>query len=441
MSMLRIGWLLTRPARGGRAALLLPIAAFAVMTTLLLTVLAGAAVFSSWHGQAAAGYQLLAAIALALVLVPLVGLGGGAARLSARRRDDRLATLRLLGASTRAVAALTVAESAVLALAGAVVGVAGYAVLVPAVGLIPFRGAPLTASALWLPPLAVAAVVVAVAAIAAASALLGLRRVVISPLGVRTRQLPPRPHWTRLAVGAALIVGVVVVLQAAPSLGGITVMIVVLGAGFACAAAVLNLVGPFALALLARGQARRARDAVRLIAARTVLESPKAAWRQVGGVAMVSFTAVFAGIGVALAGAAGNSSSIGSADRMLFADIRTGVLITVIASFLLVACSVGVSQAAAILESRDLYTGLDRIGMPARTMDEARRRAVMSPLLAVTLGSAVCAVITVLPLAGITLILAPLSLATILGCLLAGVLIVRVALLATRPVLTAVLRH
>ena len=44
-------------------------------------------------------YQALAVIALVLLVVPLVSLGGAAARLSARRRDDRLATLRLLGAT------------------------------------------------------------------------------------------------------------------------------------------------------------------------------------------------------------------------------------------------------------------------------------------------------------------------------------------------------
>ena len=51
------------------------------------------------------------------LLVMCVSLGGAAARLSARRRDDRLATLRLLGATPAAVSALAVIESAVLAAA------------------------------------------------------------------------------------------------------------------------------------------------------------------------------------------------------------------------------------------------------------------------------------------------------------------------------------
>ena len=88
-----------------------------------------------------------------------------------------------------------------------------------------------------------------------------------------------------------------------------------------------------------------------------------------------------------------------------------------------------------ILDRRDLYVSLDRLGMPRTTMDAARRRAVMSPLRQVTIGSALCAVAVILPLAGISLIVAPLSLATIAACIVAGVALVWLGLRATRPVL------
>lgn len=45
---LRIAWLLNRPGTTGRTAALLPAASFAVVTTLLLTVLAGALSFLQW---------------------------------------------------------------------------------------------------------------------------------------------------------------------------------------------------------------------------------------------------------------------------------------------------------------------------------------------------------------------------------------------------------
>jgi hypothetical protein len=120
---------------------------------------------------------------------------------------------------------------------------------------------------------------------------------------------------------------------------------------------------------------------------------------------------------------------------VLIGDIRTGILITVIGSFLMVACSVGVNQAAGILDRGDLYRSLDMLGMPVGTMDAARRRSVMSPLRITAIGSAVTAAVVMLPLTGITLIVAPASLLVIAGVLAIGIGIVWLGLLSTRPVL------
>ncbi|MFJ3395177.1 FtsX-like permease family protein [Leifsonia aquatica] len=435
MTTLRLAWLFARRGAADRSTIALPVVAFAIVTTLLLIVAGGAQAFFSWTDDFAPVYQGLAVIALALLVVPLIALGGSAARLSARRRDDRLAGLRLLGATPGTVTALTVIESTMLAVAGALVGVVLSLALAPLVGLIPFRGEPLGMSIL-LGPGWIALVVLGVGALAALSAVIGLRRVVLSPLGVRTRQDAPRTHWVRVVV-AVVVIGVVYgAMSALGSFGGVAIILGVLGAGFGGAVAVLNLVGPWVLRMLASRQARRAQTPRRLLAARTILESPKAAWRQVSGVAMTSFMAVFAGVGIALLGAVGDTDP---QSAQLVADIRTGVLITVIASFLMVACSAGVNQAAAILDRRDLYVSLDRLGMPVSEMNAARGRAVLSPLRITTVGSALVAGVVVFPLAGLSLILAPASVAVIVGCLAAGIGLVWLALLATRPVLTRVL--
>ncbi|WP_313544088.1 FtsX-like permease family protein [Leifsonia aquatica] len=435
MTTLRLAWLFARRGAADRSTIALPVVAFAIVTTLLLIVAGGAQAFFSWTDDFAPVYQGLAVIALALLVVPLIALGGSAARLSARRRDDRLAGLRLLGATPGTVTALTVIESTMLAVAGALVGVVLSLALAPLVGLIPFRGAPLGMSIL-LGPGWIVLVVLGVGALAALSAVIGLRRVVLSPLGVRTRQDAPRTHWVRVVV-AVVVIGVVYgAMSALGSFGGVAIIIGVLGAGFGGAIAVLNLVGPWVLRMLASRQARRAQTPRRLLAARTILESPKAAWRQVSGVAMTSFMAVFAGVGIALLGAVGDTDP---QSAQLVADIRTGVLITVIASFLMVACSAGVNQAAAILDRRDLYVSLDRLGMPMSEMNAARGRAVLSPLRITTVGSALVAGVVVFPLAGLSLILAPASIAVIVGCLAAGIGLVWLALFATRPVLTRVL--
>lgn len=440
MTTLRLAWLFARRSASARSTVVLPVVAFAVVTALLLVVAGGAQAFFTWTDDLAGLYQALAVIALSLLVVPLLALGGSAARLSARRRDDRLASLRLLGATPRLVTALTVIESTLLALAGAIAGVVVNLAVSPLIALIPFRGRELGMSVLlgagWT-----AAAVAAIGLLAAVSAVVGLRGVILSPLGVRTRERAPGIHWVRVLITVGIVVVVVAVFSVLPSVGGgavgVGVIVGVLAAGLGGSIAVLNLVGPWVLRLVASGQARRARTLRRLLAARAILESPKAAWRQVSGVAMTSFTAVFAGVAVSLMDAAGDSANAES--RLLVADIRTGVIITIAASFLMVACSAGVNQAAAILDRRDLYVSLDRIGVPVSEMNAARGRAVLSPLRVTAIGSAATAGVVALPLTGMSLLVSPLTLVTVAGCLAAGVLLVWAALRATRPVLTRVL--
>jgi len=429
----RVAWLLARPGTSGVAASLLPVTAFAIVTSLLLVVLGGAQTFWTWTDDFGVTYQALAVIALVLLVVPLASLGGAAARLSARRRDDRLATLRLLGATPGTVSALAVLESVVLAVAGALAGVVLYFALVPLIALIPFRGEALGVDGVLLGLPALAGVVAGVALLAAASAVLGLRQVVISPLGVRTKQEAPKLHWLRIVIGIAVIAVAFLMMSVLQVAGSMLVILAMLGAAFGGTIAVLNLIGPWVIRLVAQSQARRAKTPARLLAARSVLESPKAAWRQVSGVAMTSFMAVFAGTGIALLGSFGEAGDVEA--MQLFADIRTGILITVVGSFLMVACSVGVNQAAGILDRGELYRSLDMLGMPTPTMDAARRRAVMSPLRITAIGSAVTAAVVMLPLTGAAIIVAPLSLAVIAGVLAAGIGVVWLGLLSTKPML------
>ncbi|WP_345711612.1 permease, partial [Kineococcus glutinatus] len=349
----------------------------------------------------------------------------------------RLATLRLLGAPPRLVRGVVGAELAVVAAAGALAGVVLAVLLSPLVGAVRFRGEAVGADRLWLGVPAVLAVVAAVVALAALSGLLGLRRVVIEPLGVRARRSPPPQRWVRAGVGAGVVLTWVLAWQlGSTTLRSSLALVALLGGGMAACLGVLSLVGPFAVALLARRSLRRADTPQRLLAARSVLDDPRAAWRQVAGVAMTSFVGVVAGVGLALAGSAGTS---GGADAELVADVRTGVLLTLLISFAVVACSVGVTAAAAVLDRRDLWVALDRVGMPRPTMEAARTRAVLAPLRQVALGSALLGAVAVLPVTGAALVLDPLAVLVVAVCLALGIALVALALRATRPVLTGVL--
>ncbi|WP_324650341.1 FtsX-like permease family protein [Georgenia sp. H159] len=430
----RTSWLLARRGSARSAVLLLPVVAFAATTTLLLVVLGGALSFLRWDDDLAVTYQLLAALAVVLLVVPLASLGGAAARLSARRRDDRLATLRLLGASTPTVARMTVLEAAAVALTGAVVGVVGYLVTGPFVQLIHFRGEPI-GRAFWLAPGAVAAAVAAVVLLAAVSAVVGLRQVSISPLGVRRRQDVPTVGWARAVVSVVVILAAVLAMQG--QYADLAVAVAVVLGAFGAALGVLNLLGPWVVSVLARRQVRRADRPERLLAARSMAQSPKAVWRQVSGVVMACFVAVVAGSGVATMAMAGDMPS--KKDQLLLVDVQTGILITVVASFLMVAASAGVTQAAEVMDRAELYRSLDRLGMPEATMVAAQRRTIMTPLVVITAISVTLSGTLVLPLVGVAVVTAPVSVLLTAGCIVAGVLLVRLGVATSRTVLRGVL--
>lgn len=437
MKLFTLARLFARRSGGDAATVALPAIAFAVVTMCTTVVAGGVFAFFTLGGPNGSTYRMLALLALVLLVVPLASLGGAAARLAARRRDTRLSSLRLLGASTALVSALTVIESTAVALLGAAVGALASLVALPLFGLLRFDGRML-GGAIWPPVWVFFAVVGAVVLLSAISAGIGLRAVALTPLGVRTRVVSRGAKWIRAIIaGAVLIVafGLMEALTPLSSVGGVVVVLVVCLGCFGSVLAVLGLVGPLVLRGFGKRWLKRAQLPAQLIAARSVLDDAKAAWRQVGSLAMVSFVAVFTGIGVAFTQSSGDEDA---ATRLLATDIRTGVILTLVMSFAMVACAIGANQAAAILDRRALYVALDRVGMPITVMDAARRRAVLAPLLVVTIGSAVCAALVLFPLTGYTLLLQPAGLALIAGCLAAGIGLVWLGLAATRPVLSRV---
>ncbi|MFD5600954.1 FtsX-like permease family protein [Leucobacter sp. NPDC058333] len=440
----RILPLLSRPSKQGASALVLPGFAFLAVTALLAIVLGGSQTFWGYDDEMAGLYWAFTAIALALLIVPLLSLGAAAARLSARRRDDRLAILRLLGATGRSTAGIAVIEAAGIAFVGAVAGALLSYAVAPLVGLIQFRGEALGTSGVALPPLAAALLVLGIVGVATGSALLSLRRVIISPLGVVTKQSAPKVPWLQALIAVAIIVIASVVTSNIGGFSevGVVALIGAFGVCFALALLALDLIGAWVLAMFGKAKARRAKRPADLIAARLVLESPRAAWRQVSGVAMSSFMAVFAGSGIALMNlAAGDGSTTDSGvDQYLVGDVQTGVALTVIGTFIMVACSVAVNQAAQILDRRDVTRSLAIMGTPIEVQDAARRGATMLPLLIASVGSAALAAVLLFPLLGMAILFAPLSVAVTLSTIAVGVLIVVATMFATRPLLRQVAR-
>lgn len=395
-------WLLRRRDAGRsdpqRLTAVLAVVAFAVTTALLLVVLGGLGAFLARAEHALPGdphgfYALLAGTASALLAVPLVTLGGAASRLAVARRDARLAALRLAGATTGQVGLLTVLDATAQALAGAVLGVVGYAALLPAVALLRFQGRTFDLAELVVPWWLIMAAVVGIALVALVSAVTSLRGVAIDPLGVAARTTPGGLHWSR-ALPLVLIAAVFAVMVLL-GLAQLAVLVGVLVAGFAT----LNLVGPWVMSVAGRLALRRARSAASLIAARRVIDSPRTAWRSVGGVALATFVA-----GLASTIAMFDADGPDAADQaVLLADLATGGFLTLAIAGVLAAVSTAVMQAGRVIDQRGQYRALHLAGTDLRVLDAARRRETTIPLVAAVGLAAAAAAVFMLPVAGMSL--------------------------------------
>jgi cell division protein FtsX len=226
-------------------------------------------------------------------LFPILILVGTATRLAAARREERYAALRLVGATNRQIGTISSVEAVISGLIGTLLGIGLFAALQPALADSAITSARYFADEVTPTALGYLLVLVGVPAASAIGALLSLRRVRISPLGVSRRVTPPPPTAWRIAPLVAGIVLFALGLAAtnhnriAPSLllGLIVIMIGLLVAG------------PWITAQAARLLRRFASGAAPLLAARRLADNPKLAFRSVSGLVLAVFLGtVVAGI-------------------------------------------------------------------------------------------------------------------------------------------------
>ncbi|QXJ21065.1 ABC transporter permease [Actinomadura graeca] len=266
--------------------------------------------FPTGASPLAVAYLSLMAVASVLMAVPLLVFGGAAARLTVARRDGRLAALRLVGATPGQVVAITTAEAVLTAVAGAVAGLLLYAAAMPALARITIQGGTWFTGDLWPGPLASAAVLAGVPVLVGVSAVAGLRRVIVGPLGVARRETPPATRAVRLGALAAVLIAFGAVGGGLTAFGRAALVILLVFLALAFLA--LNLAGPWVVALIGRVAAGTARTPARLLAGRRLLDDPRAAWRTVAGVALSGFVAGF----LALLGAPPSVTAPGDRDAL-----------------------------------------------------------------------------------------------------------------------------
>jgi len=269
-------------------------------------------------GEQSAVNLLLSVVALTM-LIPVLAFIVTATRLSAARREQRFAAMRLVGATRKQVSLLAATESTVAALLGVAAGFGVFFLLRVPVAGIPFIGQPFFPAELTLSPPDVLAVAIGVPVAAAVAARLALRRVHISPLGVARRGTPPPPRaWRALPLLAGFAeLGFFTVHGKPTTPAGDDLAFV---PAFALIIVGLIIAGPWLTMATARVMARRTSRPGTLIAARRLADDPRAAFRAVSGLVLALFITTVAVVGITTWDAQQGHVRVGAAEAAVLTD-------------------------------------------------------------------------------------------------------------------------
>jgi hypothetical protein len=262
---------------------------------------------------------ILAGGAVALLL-PVLILIATASRLSAARREERFAAMRLVGATPRQISVVSAVEAVVAAVAGVAVGSALFFAFRPLLYHVPFTGAPLAHGDLSLHLIDIVLAMIGVPLAAVLSARLALHKVQMSPLGVTRRASSRPPRMVRII---PLLAGIAVLayFDAAGKPDNVGGQLLELLVGFVLLVVGLVLAGPWFTTAGSRLMAKRANRPATLIAGRRLLDNPKAAFRFISGLVIALFvTSALIGALSSIAADA-NTSGGGSAGQGTLADL------------------------------------------------------------------------------------------------------------------------
>jgi FtsX-like permease family protein len=264
------------------------------------------------------GIVLILAVVTAALLFPVLIFIGGSTRLSAARREQRFAAMRLVGATPRQISVISTVESMLAAVIGVAAGFGVFYALRPAIATIPFTGDPFFPTDLAPSVPDILFVVLGIPLGAALAARIALRRVRISPLGVSWRVTPRQPRVWRLIpllVGMAELGYFAYVRDiGAGTHTDPTLEAVLFLAGVLLVMAGLVIAGPWLTMLASRLAVRRANRPATLIAARRLADNPQTAFRAISGLVLAIFVATCAtAIITTIAAGAGTTGGLGSA--------------------------------------------------------------------------------------------------------------------------------
>jgi hypothetical protein len=252
-----------------------------------------------------AAVDLILGVTAGGLLFPVLIFIGTATRLSAARREQRFAAMRLVGATPKQISVVAAVEAAAAAVAGTALAFILFLACRGWLASIPFTGMSFFPDDMSLTLLDVLLVALGVPTGAAVAAWISLRRVRISPLGVtrRVTQRPPRAYrLIPLVLGIAELAFFVGrrsgqtpeflpgLMRPQTGHGQTAVFL----PGLLLIMAGLVLAGPWLTMVGARIMARHASRPAALIAARRLADNPKAGFRAISGIMLALFVTTVA---------------------------------------------------------------------------------------------------------------------------------------------------
>lgn len=218
------------------------------------------------------------------VLFPAMMFVAVASRLSAARREERFAAIRLIGGTRRQVALLAVVETVVGAVLGVVIGYLFFLFVPSIVANFEFVGIQFYAEYLHVTPLQLIMAIVGIIGGSVGGSMIALKRVDISPLGVARKANPKPPRIWRLI---PLLIGVLAILYISVW-GGPLNEVTMIGAFLICGIGVF-VAGSWITAKIAWILRRFMPGPSALIANSRLLARPTTIFRSVSGVVIAIF--------------------------------------------------------------------------------------------------------------------------------------------------------
>jgi hypothetical protein len=256
-------------------------------------------------------------IGVLAVVFPMLVLISTATRLAADRREERFAALRLVGGTPGDIRIVASIEAMISAFLGAVLGTLIFLLVRPALSGAALIGAQYFESDLTPTAAGYAAMLVGVPIAAAIAALVSLRRVQISPLGVTRRATPKPPTYWRLV---PLVIGLGVFVYGlgkttrhsigAPAYPGL--LLTMIG---------LVIAGPWFTARAARLFGRITSGSSALLATRRLADNPRRAFRAVNGLVLAVFLGTMVGLIVPAVNATEDTPTAGALSNVLIGQV------------------------------------------------------------------------------------------------------------------------